>query len=1037
MATVHGPVASKKKIMTYGKAARKRIPEHGFTSKARKSQTPDRETEIPRNEVTRGASSTLLPLRTPTPPKAKPVRPRSRSRTPCARRQVDIFDAPESDDEAPAPKAHKTTTSTNMKQMPAPFRSHSRTHSTISPSNDIFDVPCAEDDAPVLRPIRKPVSRAAATPPMKLKSILRRSPSKTPSPPAPAKDIYEILSDIEDEAPKPVQKIAKAIKSKEQKVFSVCSISAPAVTPKKDIFDFPSGDEGTPTTKSIFKVSKTIPPNGDAKLIHKPPTGGQGVRKKLKLSPVEPQFKRLPANNPRPVPGSRIAKPRPRNISPKGNLTKSVARTKVKVSTEKEIEAPKTPSRLSLTLEPTTPPVSLSDVHMADVDPSGRHISPHSMKMWQNLLGSDDNGESSTGADGDTTEVDGGTIVPTKAAKSETRVRSLLLRPAGISKPARKNAPDPPRRRLIDSLVEQAVHSSGDHSDDSDEISALELSDGMDTIMQDASNSENTLASSFSESQPSQTMGPKFTYAKQRSMLNEEDLMAQLSIEIPAMPAQTGGRRGRTIAIPSLKQLSSFKEDEDEESVAAIRSVHELRQAGANNRFLDEVQDYLERIGSPGKSSVSMRRSGLLDLASKMQNKNFLRQFRQHGTEQKLFMHLGKETEIVSGFLMVTILISLLLDGNMPHIVGHLRRQGITRLLIRQLECQSGIVAVAKARESNMSKVAITLVSEYQDYLVKLPSPAWDEVQLQSLSPRTAALRCLELIVRQTREAGSMNDLFSKELTANLFAIVNTATDRSWNLPKEEAAIDFYFALSALDLHSIGARTASDETIWTKEFLPIVSKTLQAGMARPLEEFGILQSLILKLTLNVTNNNPRASDVFAQPPLMAAMGQVAVTRLDQISRFMIEDELSVAVDYLVLVLGVMINFAEWSPACRQSLQSLQGSDGDPLDAMVAAFSHSLERTSQADSVHETQKNVAFGYLSVLLGFLSQLPALCDRIAAKQPRKSLKTVISAIEEFVGHFKVVDLIAVDEEGYNPQHGLTERLEKLVGSLKALKK
>jgi hypothetical protein len=108
----------------------------------------------------------------------------------------------------------------------------------------------------------------------------------------------------------------------------------------------------------------------------------------------------------------------------------------------------------------------------------------------------------------------------------------------------------------------------------------------------------------------------------------------------------------------------------------------------------------------------------------------------------------------------------------------------------------------------------------------------------------------------------------------------------------------------------------------------------------------VLQALILRLTLNVTNNNPKATDLFARNDLMAAMGQVIVAKLEQISRFMIEEELSIAVDHLVLVLGAMINFAEWSSAARQSLHSLSGASQDHLAAMIKIFTENHERMSE-------------------------------------------------------------------------------------------
>jgi hypothetical protein len=442
--------------------------------------------------------------------------------------------------------------------------------------------------------------------------------------------------------------------------------------------------------------------------------------------------------------------------------------------------------------------------------------------------------------------------------------------------------------------------------------------------------------------------GPKFTYSRQRSMLAEEDLMAQLALDMPIQPAPiTQGRRPRRGSIPSLQPLASFHEEEDDEEGkgAAIRSVHELRQAGANSRFLDEIEDLLDRIGSPNGSQTSMRRSGLLDMASKMKDKTFARQFRANGVEQKLFVHLGQETDIVSGYLKVSLLISVLVEGSVPHIVPQLRRQGIARLLIRLLDCQASICSVAKERKSNMTKIGQKMVLEYNDYLRGLPM--WEDLQPQIASPRTVALKCLELMVRQTREAGNDSDIFSKELTTKLFAILKSATDESsWDLPKQQKAIDFYLALSALESHSIAARTVHDESIWITEYLPIIADTLETALTRPIDDFGVLQILILRLTLNVTNNNPKASDVFARGVLMSAMAEAIVAKFKIISRFLTEEDFSVAVDHLVLVLGVMINFAEWSAAARESLQSLQGRSNDPLGSMVQTFMDNQERISE-------------------------------------------------------------------------------------------
>ncbi|KAH8794852.1 wings apart-like protein regulation of heterochromatin-domain-containing protein, partial [Hyaloscypha finlandica] len=494
--------------------------------------------------------------------------------------------------------------------------------------------------------------------------------------------------------------------------------------------------------------------------------------------------------------------------------------------------------------------------------------------------------------------------------------------------------------------------------------------------------------------------------------------------------------RGRRGSIPTLKPLASFHEEEDEDStIGAVRNVHELRKAGANNRFLDEVQDYLDRIGRPDSTKLSMRRSGLLDLASKMKDKEFAGKFRANGMEMKLFMHLGLEQDVVSGYLMVSLLITTLMDGSIPHVIAQLRRQGITRLLIRLLDCPSSIAAVTRDRKTNMSKVAQSLVAEHHDYLLKIP--VWDELQPQLISPRTLALKCIERMVRQTREAGNASDIFSKELTTNLFGLLQSGSQLEWwNLPKDRQAIDFYLALSALESHSITARTVHDESIWISDYLPIIADTLVIALSRPLDTFGQQQALILRLTLNVTNNNPKASDVFARPALMSVIGRTLVAKFQQISRFLTEDDFTVVIEHLVLCLGMMINLADRSSAVRESLQSLEGDVSDPLDSMVQTFLENQERMSMAESVEESQKNVAFGYLSVLLGYFSLDPAIEKRIKEKQARKTLRPIVASIKEFIGHHKTVDdLIAADEDGHNPQAGLTERLESLVSKLESL--
>lgn len=913
----------------------------------------------------------------------------------------------------------------------------------------------SSDDAQ--EPIHKPTPSKKKS---KAKAPLRIQPATCPV----STEIFNVPTDeapIRKISPKP-RKVSP-FKTSGAKVTKPKAASKPLIPPPRpapNVFDMPSsGDEAKPPKpKPAQKLSRKIAAVPDVEGKQTLKTNAEVVeedegRKRLKLSPAHdlPSPKPLPL----PLPSSTLARrPKPkvavkpvnplksRNTSPKtGQLPKVAGRPKFAAPLKSPARAatePTTPEKSTPHTQASTPSPGLGEVDMVDVAPAQKHISPKSMKMWQALLDPEEDEDMSIEVDTSTIEVNRGQ--PTK------KTLNLLSRPAGIVKPSKRSPKRVPRRRLIDALVEQAAEDSEEESseDEDTESSMNATPSSSPAATQSISRGQSMVPEAVnlppvtSDSQGSQPqgVGPRFTYSKQRSMLAEADLMAQLAMEMPVPPSQpAGGRRGRMASVAPLLPSSSFHDEEDNSS-AAVKSVHELRKSGANIRFLDAIQDFLDRIGSPGKTQASIRRAGLLELAGKMRDKSFVEKFRANGTEQKLFLHLGQETDIVAGFIMVSLLITVLLEGSMPHFVAHLRRHGITRLLIRLLECQPSINAVAKDRKSNMSKNAQTLLIEHGDFVRQVPM--WEDLKPQTISPRTIALKCLEVMVRQTRQAGNSGDIFSKELTTNLFEIMKSASDeRSWDLPSGKQAIDFALTLSAIESHSLAARTVDNEAIWISDFLPIISDTLEIALARPVETLGPLQILLMRLTLNVTNNNPRASDVFAKPTVMASIGKVVVGKFKQISRFMTEEELDVALENLILALGVMINFAEWSSAARESVQSLESGSDDPLGTMLQTFAENQGRASQADSMQGVSKNVAFAYLAVLLGSFCLLPSMLQRIADSQSRKTIQPIVASIEEFVVHHRKVDmLIAAAEDGYNPQAGLTERLENLVIKLKALK-
>jgi Wings apart-like protein regulation of heterochromatin len=520
--------------------------------------------------------------------------------------------------------------------------------------------------------------------------------------------------------------------------------------------------------------------------------------------------------------------------------------------------------------------------------------------------------------------------------------------------------PSLPRKRLIDSLVKKSRKSIPPRhlspitgEDQASNQSALILISNDTPHLRGRSTApavfepvpgragiESTVVSG---SQIPQASGPKITYSRQRSMLAEQDISEKATFNLPlhdGLPhdrRQT--RRGSFPLVASLQNLHEIDDADEGQAGVAIRTIHELRQAGAHTRFIDEVEDLLDRIGK-----LSTRRAGLLDLAQKMKEKEFRDKFLANGMDHQLFPHLGEERDVISGFLILSLLIILLDVGIVP--AAHVQRlHVIARLLIHLLDVKDNIADVAKDRKNNMSKSAQMTLSGQVQALLGLR--VWEGLQVEIVSPRTVALRCLELMVRQSRESGYTGAIISNELTEKLFCILKLhSSNGSWNLPTGQDLLDTQLTLSTLESHSLNAIMSLDESTLVGFYLPIVRSILESTLRTSSEESKILQILVIRLTLNITNNNPKASDVFATPEVMHTMGQALVTNFSLLTKFMVEEERIKLVDHLILMLGVMMNFAECSVSARRCFHELKDSKHDPLDDLVHIFVENLEKTSE-------------------------------------------------------------------------------------------
>ncbi|RKF76154.1 putative rheb small monomeric gtpase protein [Golovinomyces cichoracearum] len=820
--------------------------------------------------------------------------------------------------------------------------------------------------------------------------------------------------------------------------------------PKQDeisIFDVPLSDDETVP----YKPSPTRS-NKKADLIKKKAgslavtTNKDGKNKQKPLQNRSKTFslsKRLVSTRHATTKAEEISTPKIKSCG-NSNDPSSLERVKPQHSTLKA--SPKSLSEKTESI-PSSPTLTHEDMRSRRKP----RISHESYGAWQEFLGSMDDTEKETLNQTSSADVN-------TAAASLTRVDIDLSQSTLNIKELNQSSTTSTRIRMIDSLRRSPSQSSSNEDSIEGSESDCESFPSMGAnlvpvfeqscrgVEPEIANPQPTVSSN-QISNPLQCLGPRFTYSRQRSMLAEEDLMKEFDFELPTSNRTSGNRRNRRGSVPELQPLSNFHEEEDDDKVL-IKSVHELRKSGAMKRFVDECTDLFDRIGSSEIKSP-LRRSGLVELAGKMMDMSFVQNFLANSMEQQLFIDLDKETDILSGFLIISILISVLMRGPLAHIIPLLCRHGITKLIIDLLGHEIGIAAVCKDRKTNMSKMAQSLVIEHHNSLLKLP--LWNDLELEILSPRTIALGCLKIISQQSPNAEVSYDVFSDELSSNLFSIMKSIScEESF---KNKRSVDFFLTVVCLQTHYTTACSLLDESKWIKSYLPLLADVLETDLTYSCGLSNDAHLVILKMTLQVTNNNQLATEVFARPSLLLVLSKTLVSQFHVINSPLAKDGFLRILDHISLLLGVLMNFSEWSQYVRECMQNFESQDDvDPLREMIYIFQERSEKISQAESEQETLQNVVLGYLSVTLGFLSLHPPIGERL-----RKQKHKLLACIEEFILIHKLADksllnqeeIIANDDDNDTQmtngtdryevqidqaQMELTGRLERLVDQLKS---
>ena len=444
----------------------------------------------------------------------------------------------------------------------------------------------------------------------------------------------------------------------------------------------------------------------------------------------------------------------------------------------------------------------------------------------------------------------------------------------------------------------------------------------------------------------------KVTYARQRSYLTEDDVNDTAMFPIPSNLDFTPNllsSNQRKIKTVSNAQQSRYRNLEVEDSKdghsGAIRSIHELREAGGSARLVGEMQAILEDINDTSSTPLSLQRSSLLELVTKLEKSSFCRSFIDHGLESRLFAHVGFCTDNIVNMLLMVSFIYILAEPCLQHTLDSINNQRTVDYLIGYLKNTDELASTASNRNSNMSKARQLDIQNLCDSLAG--SSAWRSGRPLHITARTLSLQCLAYLVQHVHEAVCTSDTLSRSITTALVDMMVACIPHPIPDPPLGTIAEFLLAISILESTTASrAATNSVQSVWTSGsttkivyLLPIIQTWSGEGIER-------LRTLALRLSLNLTNNNQSSCQAFSKVEMVNVTMITIVLSFRQLSSKLIKNNQIKVLDNLVLALGLLTNLAEWSEI-TQELFVTSFIDGNTwLDTLIHIFKTNSAKISE-------------------------------------------------------------------------------------------
>ena len=531
------------------------------------------------------------------------------------------------------------------------------------------------------------------------------------------------------------------------------------------------------------------------------------------------------------------------------------------------------------------------------------------------------------------------------------------------------------RRRLVDTLQSQNRTATSVDVDLDDESTSEEiesdgeraLRSGQENKLHSSLESHGSTSSSDEQSRGARSwdltiegnsqaprvipgIGMKATYARQRSYLTEGGLSEAGIFDPPILLDSTTERRLRKGATPDIPKrlqplLGEHSEETGDSQCPALRSIHELRKAGGNSRLVSEIEAITDDISDEAPMSLSLRRKKLLELIARLQESSFRQIFVDQSYESRLIARVETCSDAVEKVLLSAVFLECLTGPITIRVLSQFNSPLVIRFWVDLLDVDQDITTVSKARTFNMSRTAHSELKDFcRDFL---DSNVWSVGKPRGITAQALALQCLEYLVRHAREAGSVDSMLPHHAISRIAQVLVDSPRITPLHLSEEPNTEFQLALSILESYTIASGAAFDNTVWSGSTLEYILGLLPSLGSRFTGVAESSRSLILRLYLNLTNNNPELCEAFSRPDVLTSIFDMVISHFSNVSRDGTAQAL--VLDSLILSLGTLINLAEWCESVRQSTLDLCFQGSTYLDHFLQLFVSHQQKTAEVSA----------------------------------------------------------------------------------------